>query len=163
MFYYRRSSLSSLCFLLLLPLLGFAQATVDINFDMKHQVGGKDTFDREKFIVLHAGASDGDYSDQLDKLETLIKDYDAYFGRETGRMRFSATRTEEDPNRPGFGLESSLIDITTTLNNNYGNSTARHAFEQGRTITAAQTPPFYPGSDVPVNPQDPTAEQWFFS
>ncbi|MEM6770269.1 MAG: hypothetical protein AAF597_06795, partial [Bacteroidota bacterium] len=132
MFYDRRSFHYSLIFCLLLPIVGFAQATVDVNFDMRHQVGGKDTFDREKFIVLHAGASDGDYSDQLDKLEALIKDYDAYFGRETGRMRFSASRTNEDPNRPGFGLESSLIDITTTLNNNYGNSTDRHAFEQGR-------------------------------
>ncbi|MEM9526572.1 MAG: agarase [Bacteroidota bacterium] len=163
MTYYRRSLPTLFLFLGLLPFLAFGQVTVDLNFDMKHRVGDQDSLDREKFITLHAGVTDGDYGDQLDKLSLLINDFDAYFGRETGRMRFMATRVAEDPNRPGFTTEAEVQRAGTSLNNNYANSTARHALEKGRQITAAQTTPFYPNGVTPVNPGDPADEQWFFS
>jgi len=159
----RLFTLLILCALFVLPGVCFAQATVDVNFDLKHVVGQVDSFDREKFIVLHAAASENDYNDQLDKLEILMTNYDTYFGRETGRMRFLASRTDEDPLRSGFATESSIVANGNSLNQNYGRNTGKHRFEKGRVITAAQTTPFYPNGFTPVNPQDPADEQWFFS
>ncbi|WP_010181986.1 T9SS type A sorting domain-containing protein [Aquimarina agarilytica] len=135
----------------------FAQVEVDVNFDMKHTVGGKETFDRNKFIVLHADATENDYNDELGKLDSLINLYDAYYGRETGRMRFTADQVRENPNRAGFADPASIAEWGTILNNAYANRTSKHPFEKGTTIAAAQDAPFFP------NGSHATGQGWFFS
>ncbi len=137
-----------------------AQVNVDINFDMRHIVGGVDSFDRNKFIVLHADATETDYNNEIGKLDSLINLYDAYYGRETGRMRFTASQVTEDPNRPGFADPTSIATWGTILNDQYGLNTQKHQFEtKGTTINAAQVIPFYPNGNNVVNASDP----WFFS
>ncbi len=135
----------------------FSQVEVDINFDMKHTIGGKETFDRDKFIVLHADATENDYNDELGKLDSLINLYDAYYGRETGRMRFTADQVRENTNRPGFADPASIAEWGTILNDAYANRTSKHPFEKGTTITAAQDAPFFP------NGNHATGQGWFFS
>ncbi|WP_010522754.1 T9SS type A sorting domain-containing protein [Aquimarina agarivorans] len=135
----------------------FSQVEVDINFDMKHTVGGKETFDRNKYIVLHADATENDYNDELGKLDSLINLYDAYYGRETGRMRFTVDQVRENANRPGFADPASIAEWGTILNNSYADRTSKHPFEKGTTITAAQDAPFFP------NGRHATGQGWFFS
>ncbi len=137
-----------------------AQVNVDINFDMRHTVGGVDSFDRNKFIVLHADATETDYNEEIGKLDSLINLYDAYYGRETGRMRFTASQVTEDPNRPGFADPNSIAEWGGILNDQYGLNTPKHQFEsKGTTINAAQVIPFYPNGNNVVNANNP----WFFS
>ncbi|MEM6699302.1 MAG: beta-agarase, partial [Bacteroidota bacterium] len=151
----RLNFLLFLCFGILQSIT--AQVNVDVNFDLKHRVGSKETFDREKFIVLHAGATENDYNNELGKLDTLMNLYDAYYGRETGRMRFVGDQVSEDPNRMGFADSTSIAAQGTSLNANYAANTAKHPYEKGNLITAAQDVPFYP------NGNNPTKQGWFFS
>ncbi len=139
---FRRIFFTILC----TSLSAYAQVTVDVNFDVRHVVGGQDTFDREKFIVLHADATEGDYNVELDKLDSLLTLYDAHYGRETGRMRFLSSQVREDPNRPGFADPSSITSFGNQLNRNYNLfQPGKHATQnRGRVITAAQDRPFFP-------------------
>ncbi len=134
-----------------------AQVEVDVNFDMKHIVGGQETFDRNKFITLHSTSSENDYNDELGKLDTLMNIYDAYNGRDTGRMRFVGDQVRENANRPGFADPASIQEWGDILNNSYANRTSKHPFEKGSVITAAQDVPFYP------NGANPTGQGWTFS
>ncbi len=145
--------------LLMLGTLGtaIAQVEVDVNFDMKHVVGGQETFDRNKFITLHSTSSENDYNDELGKLDTLMNIYDAYNGRDTGRMRFVGDQVRENASRPGFADPASITEWGTILNNSYANRTSKHPFEKGSVITAAQDVPFYP------NGANPTGQGWTFS
>jgi len=140
-----------------------AQVEVNVNFDVRHVVGGIDSFEREKFIVLHSSPDDTDYNGIDDKLDSLVNVYDAYFGRETGRMRFVSSQVGEDPDRPGYADPAGITEWGDRLNGNYANRTNRHGLEKGRLITAAQSVPFYPNGANPVNANAPSAEHWFFS
>ncbi len=123
-----------------------AQVEVDVNFDLRHVVGGEDNFDREKFITLHAGATENDYNVELPKLDSLLVLYGANYGRETGRMRFLSSQVTEDPNRPGFADPASITARGNQLNTNYSLfQTGKHSTQnRGRLITAAQDRPFFP-------------------
>ncbi len=131
---------------LCLSFSAFAQVEVDVNFDLRHVVGGQDTFDREKFIVIHADATENDYNVELGKLDSLLTRYDAHYGREAGRMRFLASQVSEDPSRPGFANPSSITSAGNQLNTNYNLfQPGKHATQnKGRVITAAQDRPFFP-------------------
>ncbi len=148
-----------LSFLLLLvvglSMSASAQVQVDINFDVKHVVGDEDSFDREKYIVIHADATEGDYNTTsgLNHIDTLLNTYDAHYGRETGRMRFIGEQVEADPDtdpsRAGFADPADILMYGDLLNEDYGEKTGRHADEfKGRTIVAAQDHPFFPNGTL---------------
>lgn len=122
-----------------------AQVEVDINFDLKHIVGDQDAFDREKYIVIHADATESDYNNQLESLNTLLNTYDAHYGRETGRMRFVGDSVTEDPVRPGFADPASITSLGTFVNDLYASTPGKFPTQfKGRTIAAAQHHPFFP-------------------
>lgn len=126
-----------------------AQVEVDINFDVKHSVGGEDSFNREKYIVIHADATESDYSRNPDRLNDLLVTYDAHYGRETGRMRFIGDNVFEDPDRVGFAEPDRILELGQAVNDSYLNDTVKHATEfQGRSIVAAQERPFFPNGQL---------------
>ena len=128
-----------------------AQVEVDINFDLRHVIGGEDTFNREKYIVIHADATESDYNSAtgLSLLDELLTTYDAHYGRETGRMRFLGDNMTEDAARPGFANPDRVAELGQLVNDGYASNTGRFATEfKGRTIIAAQERPFFPNGQM---------------
>lgn len=144
-----------------------AQVQVDINFDLKHIVGDQDSFDREKYIVIHDAATGADYRRNPERLNDLLITYDAHYGRETGRMRFLGDNVFEDPTRPGFAEPDRILELGQIVNDSYLRDTTKHSTEfKGRTITAAQERPFFPNgqltSPVPFG-TTPAVDQFAYS
>lgn len=105
-----------------------AQVQVDINLDVKHEVGGIAEFDREKYMVLHAGLRDNDW-DSASQRDSFLNDYDVYLGRNNGSMPWQLSQVEEHPTNTGW------VDLTDLENNGdntrstYGSDTAVHSLE----------------------------------
>lgn len=68
---------------------------IDVNPYIRHSVGGVDSFDRRKFITIHASNTENDwfggndaslgFANESDDLITeFLEGYDVYFGRDTG-------------------------------------------------------------------------------
>ena len=137
-------------------------ATVDINFDMRHSVGGKDSFDRQKYITIHASHLENDWgqndsfsnnapNDDPNLLMNFTTDYDVYFGRDTGSIGWQLRNLPQDANRVGFVDEA----VATTKGNDtkwsYTNATG-NKFVQARAvehraqdmIVGAQQHPYWP-------------------
>lgn len=102
-----------------------SNATIDINYNLRHTVGGVDSFDRQKFITIHADLPEHDWFDgdqfsrnannaDPDLITNFLQGYDVYLGRSTGGITWNLNQIQQDPNRPGFASES---DATTRGNN----------------------------------------------
>ncbi len=89
-----------------LPLSLSAQVDVKVYPNTLHKVGEVSTFDREKYIVMHSGLTDGDWKDEPEALDLLLNKYDAYFGRDNGSMGWNFNSAKEDPARKGYALVS---------------------------------------------------------
>lgn len=59
--------------------------TVDVNFNMKHQTGNSSSFDRSKFITLHASINDNEWP-SAEIRDKFFNDYDVYLGRSNGSL-----------------------------------------------------------------------------
>ncbi|WP_077337857.1 hypothetical protein [Pseudocolwellia agarivorans] len=59
--------------------------TVDVNVNMKHQTGNSSSFDRSKFITLHASLNDNEWP-SAEIRDKFLKDYDVYLGRNNGSL-----------------------------------------------------------------------------
>lgn len=78
-----------------------AQVKVDVNLNVKHIVGGKSEFDRNKYITLHAGLNDKEWPS--DKVRNqFLEEYDVYLGRNNGSLPFRIRQVGEDPNKKGW-------------------------------------------------------------
>ncbi|MBU2918842.1 hypothetical protein KO505_12875 [Psychrosphaera sp. F3M07] len=99
--------------------------TVDINYNLRHTVGGIDTFDRQKFITIHSDLPEHDWFDNdsfslnspnevPDLISSFLQGYDVYLGRTTGGITWNLNQIKQDPAKPGFASES---DATTRGNN----------------------------------------------
>ena len=141
----------------------FSQVEVDVNIDVNHSVGSSNSFDRSKWITFHSSQGENDWNGDMDKLSYIINDLDAYFGRDTGILRWNASLIKEDTNRSGFASVSDIIAKGNSFKNNYGNRTAIHPFEKGDVMMAFQQVPFYPNGINPLNTNDDTNPDWFFS
>ncbi|QBG45907.1 hypothetical protein EGM51_00210 [Verrucomicrobia bacterium S94] len=141
---------------LLSVLLGTAAAAraavqVDVDVNVKHSVGGISTFDREKFVTVHASHTTGDMDAVV--MDDFINGRDVYFGRDTGYIGwYSKNQIEEDPAKPGWSLVSgstySIVTQGANSRNSYNSQTWRHAYEPraASDIMCAQFAPFWPGS-----------------
>lgn len=137
----------------------FAQVNVGIDFSSNHIVGNVDSFDREKFITVHASSEENDFDGEEDKLEYLVNDLDVYFGRETGAMRYQLSLVPEDANRKGFADVSEMKSLGEIATRNYAREKQdRHKYEKGSVITAAQDQPYYPNGEIGIGD-----EEWLFS
>lgn len=86
--------------------VGVAKATdttrVQINLDIKHLTDTISTFDREKYVVLHATLQERDWENEDQRRDYVFGELDAWLGRENGGLNWWATQFKEDPNRPGY-------------------------------------------------------------
>jgi len=86
------------------------------------------TFDREKYIVLHAGLTDGDW-DSDSQRASFLNDYDVYLGRNNGSLPWNLSQTTEDPLKPGWCSHASLLTRGNSARSTYASKTAAHALE----------------------------------
>lgn len=151
--------LSILC--CLVAFSGMAQVTVDVNFDVRHEVGGISTFDRNKFVTIHADLSEQEWGGNNftpDLRDDLLNGYDVYLGRNTGGITWYLNAlTDEDPDRSGFADPADITTNGTNIKNTYAAKTNLHAYEhRNDQIIAAQLHPFYPDGQLINN-------SWAFS
>ena len=153
---------------------------VQVNFDMSHAVGGIDSFDRQKFITIHASSTENGWGEndvhsrnasnkQSDLMPSFVTDYDVYFGRDTGGFSWALRNLPEDPNRAGFvdedAIESRGNNEKWTYSNNsnakYSNARLHEARELDMVVGLQQFP-YYPEGDKTNNPVA-GVEAWTFS
>ncbi|WP_370980195.1 hypothetical protein [Agaribacterium sp. ZY112] len=82
--------------------VSYADTDVDVYLNTEHRVGGVSEFDRSKFVTVHSSLLEGDWDGEDDKLDYLLSDLDAYFGRDNGHLRYNLDQADEDMNRAGF-------------------------------------------------------------
>ena len=95
-----------------------AQTAVDVNINVKHITGGHSTFDREKYITMHAGLQSGEWPSESVR-DQFLTDYDVYLGRENGTLPGNIRRIGEDPNKPGWPSVSDIEKTGKRLKRNY--------------------------------------------
>ncbi|WP_096084999.1 agarase [Agaribacterium haliotis] len=136
--------------------------SVDINFDMRHSVGGHYEFDRQKYITIHASHIENDWvggddaslgaeNKDPDLVINFSEDNDVYFGRDTGGFSWQLRNIMQDSSRAGFVDESSAMSRGAQQKANYSNNNTKK-FVQGRAvehraqdiIVGTQQHPFWP-------------------
>lgn len=153
---------------------------VQVNLDMKHSVGGINSFDRQKFITIHASTTENGWGENdvhsrnaanLDPnlMPNFVTDYDVYFGRDTGSFGWALRNLPEDSAKPGFVDEAATKtrgdgDKWTYSNNaNDKFSDAREQQSRGLDmVVGLQQFPYYPEGDKTNNPVA-GVEPWTFS
>lgn len=134
---------------------------VDINYNLRHVVGGIDAFDRQKFITIHAELTEHDWfdNDQFSRnaanenenlIVNFLEGFDVYLGRSTGGITWHLNQIQQDPARPGFVSEADATSRGNGAKWSYNNlpekKQAVYQLEQRAldTIVGAQQHPFYP-------------------
>ncbi|KXX66665.1 T9SS type A sorting domain-containing protein [Flammeovirga sp. SJP92] len=153
----------TILYLLSFPVLA-QTSKVDVNLNVKHTVGEVSTFEREKFIGVHAGIRENDwtkYGDAkpLDIKDDFINKKNVYFGRNTGTITWNINSVlNEDPNRPGFVDLDQLRTEGEKHRNNYLNNSDYHSYADRNKshILATQYHPFWPDGKL-------TNKGWAFS
>lgn len=153
---------------------------VQVNLDMKHSVGGIDSFDRQKFITIHASSTENGWGENdvhsrnaankdTNLMPNFVTDYDVYFGRDTGSFGWALRNLPEDPAKTGFVDEAATNtrgdgDKWTYSNNtNDKYSDARAQESRGLDmIVGLQQFPYYPEGDKTNNPVT-GIDAWTFS
>lgn len=137
--------------LLVFGLCANAQTYVEVNIDVNHTVGGEDSFNREKWMVVSSSQSSGEWSDIMDKFEYISNDLDTYWGRETGHIKSYSKTVNQDPNRPGYADTTYLESMGAADIIKYAGKTDRHAYEKGNFIVANQQTPIFPNDHTATN------------
>ncbi|WP_068473589.1 hypothetical protein [Saccharicrinis aurantiacus] len=106
-----------------------AQVAVDVNLNVKHIVGGKSTFDREKYITLHAGLHHGEWPNETMR-DTFLLNYDVYLGRENGTLPGNIRRIGEDPNKPGWPNVKDIEKLGKILKKKYASKPLEKSIEE---------------------------------
>ncbi|MDU0353557.1 Ig-like domain-containing protein [Paraglaciecola aquimarina] len=96
--------------LTVLPISALAKTEAVVNLNVKHSVGGKDTFDRQKYITIHSTLSDNDWVGEGDQLKYLMDDLDVYFGRDNGGPGWNFNQAAEDPSNPGYADPDKIVE-----------------------------------------------------
>lgn len=153
---------------------------VQVNLDMKHSVGGVDSFDRQKFITIHASSTENGWGENdvhsrnaankdSNLMPNFINDYDVYFGRDTGSFSWALRNLPEDPARAGFVDEAATKTRGDGDRWSYSNNTndkfvdARSQESRGLDmIIGLQQFPYYPEGDKTNNPVA-GIDAWTFS
>jgi len=126
--------------------------TVDVNVDVKHILGEVSSFDRNKFVTIHADVGENEWDDNYgpnftdDLRDHFLNGYDVYLGRNTGGLSWQLNYwTKEDPAREGFADPANIVTNATREKNNYAAKTEWHPYEhRNDQILCAQLHPFWP-------------------
>jgi agarase len=105
-----------------------AQTLLDVNLDVRHVTGGIDSFDREKYIVLHANLRDNEW-DSDEQRADFLNTYDVYLGRDNGLMPWQYNQSYEDPARPGYPDMAKLAERGARERQQYAGDAAARALE----------------------------------
>ncbi|SHM53028.1 T9SS type A sorting domain-containing protein [Flavobacterium saccharophilum] len=146
----------------LIPTAFYAQVKVDVNWNVKHTVGGVSTFERSKFMTIHANQTEAEWDGDnqiADLRDDFLNGYDVYLGRETGLITYTLNTVAQDPLRPGFASPS---DISAKGANHINNFKAKPALKQYESrknlILCGQLYPFWTGTD-----SKPTGKGWYLA
>ncbi len=135
---------------LLLPNIStYAQVEIDVNMNVNHKVGHVSTFDRSKFITIHADVRSSDWdlgtNSIADVRNHFLNGYDVYLGRDAGPITGELRNTQQDPNRPGYVNISNVQSRGASWKQTYANTTQWHQYEnRNNHVIAAQLHPFWP-------------------
>ncbi len=138
---------------------------VEINVNVRHEVGGVSEFDRSKFITIHSSNSDGEWNGgqngypnfTSDLLADFILGNDVYFGRDTGYISGQIrSNIDQDPGKPGWarvgstGVNYTMVEEGRQARNSYNSKTSIHSYENrmGGYVIGAQFQPFWPEGDA---------------
>lgn len=131
-------------------LFSFGQTvSVDINLNVKHTVGGIDSFDRSKFIVIHANSTENEWDGDNftpDLRDHFLNGYDVFLGRDTGGITWNLNNMEEDPTRAGFADPAKITSKGLNARNNFASKANLHQYEDRKNqVIAGQLHPFWTG------------------
>lgn len=131
---------------LLTPNLMAQSVDVDVNWNIKHSVGGVSDFGRERHITVHSSLTDVDWDGEEDKMDYLMNDLDVYFGRDNGASTWKFKASVEDPNRPNHADLAAMADYGEFLKGDYDAMTSRLPYEsrQQEMIMGTNPHPLYP-------------------
>lgn len=134
---------------------------VDVNLNVQRNLGEISTFDRNKFIAIHADISEQEWDGDnftADLRNDFLNGYDVYLGRNTGSIGWNMNAVvSEDPDRSGYADPESIRSTGESAKASYGNNTEYHAYEfRNDQILCAQLHPFWPDGQE-------TKKGWAFS
>ncbi|MCW2120618.1 T9SS type A sorting domain-containing protein [Flavobacterium sp. 7A] len=146
--------------LLLVPAAFFAQVKVDVNLNVKHTVGGVSTFERSKFITMHANTTEAEWDGDnqiVDLRNDFLNGLDVYLGRETGLITYTLNQVAQDPARAGYASPTDIASRGLSSRNSFAAKTnlAQYESRKGGMIFGGQLYPFWTGVG-----QKPTAKGW---
>ncbi|WP_370979685.1 agarase [Agaribacterium sp. ZY112] len=162
-----------------LPFYSQAGVKVQVNADVAHSVGDFDSFDRSRFITMHATHNEHDWfgnnaqslnqpNEVKDLLHDIIVKRDVYFGRDTGGMKWQVVNIKEDPKRKGWTdadvMRKSGKDTRWWYSNNKsaeGKAMRKYEDKNTRLIIGAQQRPYWPDGGDPVGAYG--GKPWYFS
>ncbi len=122
-------------------------------------IGDSTTFERPKFITLHASHAENDWwlgtNDESVGGTALMAEfaetYDVYFGRDTGGMAWQLSQAPEDPTRPGYASEVALQEAGGNATGWYdvrtderGQLQREQEHRNQQMVVAAQQHPYWP-------------------
>lgn len=138
-------------FIGLICTVSFGQNTVnvDVNLNVKHLVGGIDSFDRSKFITIHANQVEAEWDGDnftSDLRDDFLNGYDVYLGRDTGGITGNLRNMDEDPKRKGFADPSVIKSKGEKAKKKILAKKHLHQYEfRKNAVVAAQLHPFWTG------------------
>ncbi|MDO6761788.1 T9SS type A sorting domain-containing protein [Tamlana sp. 2_MG-2023] len=136
-----------------------SSAQVKTIINAKHSVGGVDSFDRSKFITIHANQTEAEWDGNNnvgDLRNDFLNGYDVYMGRDSGGITWNMNQMAEDPTRPGYVDPTDIASKGQISRNNYAAKTNIHLYEsRNNLIVVAQKYPFWTGTG-----QQTTGQGW---
>lgn len=134
---------------------------VDVNLNMKRSLNDVSTFDRKKFVAIHADITEQEWEGNnftSDLRNDFLNQYDVYLGRNTGSIGWNMNSVvSEDPDRKGYADPASILSSAESAKLKYAENTIYHAYEyRNDQILCAQLHPFWPDGQE-------TKKGWAFS
>ena len=140
-----------------------AQITVDIHPNFRHVVGGMDSFDRSRMLLIHADQTENDweignnFGNFGNLRDSFLLKYDIYLGRNTGGISYQVGQVREDPLRTGYADPVDMTIKGNAVRNSYQSKVNLHKFESRNSLViASQHYPFYPDGTL-------TGQGWSFA
>lgn len=142
--------------------------TLNVYFNNTYSINGVSSFERSKYITLHASHTENDWfnvgeNESDDLITDFVETYDVYFGRDTGGMAWQLGLLPEDPNRLGFIDKAAASNEAGNVRWSYNNGPSprrdkqiQHEDRNRDMIVAAQLHPYWPDGAV-------TRSGWSFS